>query len=92
MECDECVKYVFPCHGSVNEWFTDHDVTFSADHNQVPYAHGHDCPKYALTVPKVANYEIGNSVSGQPVCIGQHLTQASDSTRYHVHQRLVFYE
>ena len=59
MECDEGITYVFPCHGTLTEWFTYHDVTFNADQCQVPYAHGNDCPKYALTVPKVANDEIG---------------------------------
>ncbi len=65
---------------------TYHAATFNADQNQVPYSHGHDCQKYALTVPKLANDEICNTVSGRPVRWEQASTEGFDSARYRVQQ------
>ena len=77
-------------HGVVNKRFTYHDVTFHADQHEIPGTDEYVSPEHALTVPCVANDEIGNTISGQPIRGWQKKVQSSHSAYPHIHQRLVF--
>ena len=77
-------------HGVVNKRFTYHDVTFHADQHEIPGTDEYVSPEHALTVPCVANDEICNTISGQPIPGWQKKVQSSHSAYPHIHQRLVF--